>query len=261
MLQQAIDLQEEGDELFELLNALKGPDWERPTPFKGWTVNQVIVHLHSSDRMAVLSLKDPQAFQEHLTRRAKARERGENPDDDGLKKMQSRELLTEWRDYFNLMCTLLGEAVPEQRVKWVGPDMGVRMFTTARQMETWAHGQDIYDLLHRPRIHTDRIKNIAVIGVRTFGWTFANRHKALPGPAPHVRLTAPSGVIWEWNESNAESRIEGSAIEFCHVVTQGRNVADSQLVVIGEVAKQWMAIAQCFAGPPKDPPLPGERSW
>ena len=146
-------------------------------------------------------------------------------------------------------------------MKWVGPDMGIRMFTTARQMETWANGQDIYDLLRRARVHTDRIKNIGVIGVRTFGWTFANRHKALPGPVPHVRLTAPSGAIWEWNESNDESRIEGSAVEFCRVVTQGRNIADGHLVVSGEVAKQWMAIAQCFAGPPKDPPLPGERSW
>ena len=261
MLQQAIDLQEEGDELFELLDTLKDTDWGRSTPFKGWTVNQVIVHLHSSDRMAVLSLKDPQAFQECLARRAKAREHGENPDDDGLKKMRGRELFTEWRDYFNLMCTLLGEAIPEQRVKWVGPDMGVRMFTTARQMETWAHGQDIYDLLRRPRVCTDRIKNIAVIGVRTFGWTFANRHKEPPGPAPHIRLAAPSGAIWEWNEPNDKSRIEGLAVEFCHVVTQCRNIADCQLVVIGEVAKQWMAIAQCFAGPPKDPPLPGERSW
>jgi len=27
----------------------------------------------------------------------------------------------------------------------------------------------------------------------------------------------------------------------------------------GEAAEQWMAIAQCFAGPPEDPPPPGAR--
>ena len=35
------------------------------------------------------------------------------------------------------------------------------------------------------------------IGVRTFGWTFVNRGLATPGPAPHVRLAAPGGDIWE----------------------------------------------------------------
>ena len=53
--------------------------------------------------------------------------------------------------------------------------------------------------------------------------------------------------------------MEGTASDFCHVVTQNRNVVDSKLRVTGDVAKQWMAIAQCFAGPPVDPPPPGTR--
>jgi len=53
--------------------------------------------------------------------------------------------------------------------------------------------------------------------------------------------------------------IEGSAIEFCQVVTQVRNIADTGLRVVGETAMSWMAIAQCFAGPPENPPPPGSR--
>ncbi len=30
--------------------------------------------------------------------------------------------------------------------------------------------------------------------------------------------------------------------------------------VEGENARRWMEIAQCFAGPPKDPPAPGTRA-
>ena len=56
-------------------------------------------------------------------------------------------------------------------------------------------------------------------------------------------------------------RVEGSAVEFCQVVTQGRNIRDTRLTVKGEGAVRWMAIAQCFAGAPKDPPAPGERAW
>ena len=78
---------------------------------------------------------------------------------------------------------------------------------------------------------------------------------------PYVRLTAPSGAIWEWGEPETEDRVEGSAVEFCHVVTQGRNIADTDLAVSGETAVEWMAIAQCFAGGPEEPPAPGQRAW
>jgi uncharacterized protein (TIGR03084 family) len=171
------------------------------------------------------------------------------------------ELVTAWHAACHEMAQQLGASDPKRRLPWFGPDMGVRMFTTARYMETWAHGQDIYDLLRVPRSHSDRIKNVAVLGIKTFGWTFVNRGLEVPGPPPYVRLDAPSGALWEWNEPSETSRVEGNALEFCQVVTQGRNVADTALQVVGDVATQWMAIAQCFAGGPADPPKPGERSW
>jgi uncharacterized protein (TIGR03084 family) len=126
-------------------------------------------------------------------------------------------------------------------------------------METWAHGQEVYDLLGVERVDTDRIRNIAVLGVNTFGWTFVNRKLAVPQPVPHVRLDAPSGDVWEWNAGVESDLVAGSASEFCQVVTQVRNLADTKLRVEGEVAKRWMSIAQCFAGPAEDPPPPGTR--
>jgi uncharacterized protein (TIGR03084 family) len=264
MLEQVRDLREEGDQLCELLKTLDESDWGRPTPFKNWTVRDVVEHLHFSDRLAVLSLKSDEEFlkaaeamgraimEEGLDLKAFARRE--------IGSLEPSELLQLWRDYFVEMCDLLEAADPKARLKWFGPDMGVRMFTTARQMETWAHGQDIYDLLRVPREYTDRIKNIAVIGVKTFGWTFVNRGLAVPPDIPYVRLTAPSGEIWEWSQPNDDNRVEGLASEFCHVVTQGRNVADTQLQVVGETATKWMAIAQCFAGGPEEPPKPGQRT-
>jgi uncharacterized protein (TIGR03084 family) len=137
--------------------------------------------------------------------------------------------------------------------------MGVQMFTTARYMETWAHGQAIYDLKQVEREHTDRIKNVCAIGVKTFGWTFVNRGLEPPGPPPYVRLTAPSGAIWEYNDESDTERIEGDAVDFALTVTQVRNVKDTGLRVTGDVATRWMEIAQCFAGGPVDPPPPGYR--
>jgi len=252
MLKQVEDLLEEGTELKALLDTLTPADWAKPTPFKNWTVNQVIQHLHGSDRMAVLSLNSREEFEAVAKDRTKVKATM-NPT------QTNADLLGDWWDYFQQMCEQLGNSDPKRRLAWFGPDMGVMMFTTARQMETWAHAQDIYDLLQQPRNNTDRLKNIAVIGVKTYGWTFANRKLAPPGAAPYVKLQAPSGDIWEFNEPQPDNYVEGSAVEFCHVVTQGRNIQDVNLSVVGEPATQWMDIAQCFAGPPEDPPEPGTR--
>ena len=253
MFQAAEDLREEGAELKKVLDGLIGDDWKRETPFKNWTVNQVVRHLHGSDKMAVLSLKDAEGFQKAVSD-PKTVQSTMNPTEEGSL------LLDTWWAYFSEMCDLLAESDPKRRVPWFGPDMGVMMFTTARQMETWSHGQDIFDMFGKTRINTDRLQNIAVIGVKTYGWTFANRKMDPPGPAPYVKLTSPGGAIWEYNDVNNDNYIEGDAAEFCHVVTQGRNIADVNLMVVGEPAEKWMAIAQCFAGPPEDPPAPGSRT-
>ena len=75
---------------------------------------------------------------------------------------------------------------------------------------------------------------------------------------PHLRLTAPSGAVWEYGDAGAD-RIEGSAVGFAQVVTQVRNWRDTDLKATGPVAREWMENAQCFAGPPETPPAPGAR--
>ena len=264
MLQQAIDLREEGEALHAFLAGLDKADWARPTPFKGWTVNAVMQHLHFGDWMASVSLEDPARFGRVVEARRAARERGDASPDEGEgapEKREGRALLDQWRDRLSRLCDLMEGEEPDRRVAWVGPDMGLRSFATARQMETWAHGQDIYDLLQAPREHFDRLANICVLGCQTFGWTFRNRGLEPPAPVPHVRLTLPSGAPWQRGAESATDRVEGTALDFCRVVTQGRNIADVDLEVTGEPARAWMAIAQCFAGPPNDPPAPGARAW
>jgi len=253
-LQQVADLRAEGDELHAFLETIPEAQWTRETPFKNRTINWVVKHLHDADRWAVHSVTDPDGF------RAWRDQVSGVPFDDPAP-AQGRELLHQWRTYFVDLCGALEAADPDLRAPWFGPSMGIRMMATARQMETWAHGQDVYDLFKAPRAATDRIRNICHIGVRTFGWTFVNRKQPVPEVAPYVRLNAPSGAIWEWNAPSDTECVVGSAVEFAHVVTQGRNIADCKLAVTGPVATAWMAIAQCFAGPPENPPLPGHRAW
>ena len=71
-----------------------------------------------------------------------------------------------------------------------------------------------------------------------------------------VELAAPGGQCWTWGPDDAENRVTGDAADFCLVVPQRRNVADTGLRVSGRVAAEWIAIAQAFAGRPTDPRPP-----
>ena len=69
-------------------------------------------------------------------------------------------------------------------------------------------------------------------------------------------LKSPSGETWEFGPQGAEESVSGSALDFCLVVTQRRNLKDTSLEVFGSAAVKWMKIAQAFAGPATDGPEP-----
>ena len=259
-MEQAQDFLEESEALAEILSGLADSEFDQPTQFKGWTVNDVLVHLHYWNRAADLSVTAPEAFSDELNELVKALGGGSLRDYENARiSERGRALLSAWRDLYTDMAARWSKLDPKLRVKWAGPEMSLRSSTTARQMETWAHGQEVFDLLGAERRETDRIRNIVVLGVNTFGWAFKVRGWDIPEHMPHLRLTLPSGAIAEFGEPGDAGSITGSAVGFAQVVTQTRNVADTDLVVEGAVATRWMENAQCFAGPPETPPDPGSR--
>ncbi len=261
MFQQVTDFRDESEALYRLMQPLPPEAFATATQFKQWAFDDIIGHLHLWNRAADLSLSDEAAFQRLMG------EVFQHVASGGLRAFEKQwldglhgpELLEQWHAFVLEMAERFAAADPQARVRWAGPDMSVRSSITARLMETWAHGLAVYDALGVEREDTDRIRNIAVLGVNTFAWTFRNRKLEVPPAMPYLRLTAPSGAIWEWGEAGSSERIEGEATEFCQVVTQTRNVSDTNLQVSGEVARRWMSIAQCFAGPPEEPPPPGSR--
>jgi len=261
-MQQAEDYRAEVQALADLVDPLADADFDIRTQFRDWTINDVIGHLYMFDVAALKTLQGEGEFaaffapiQAQLAKGASLRD-AQIPWLDGL---AGRALFERWRKNAQAVADAYAQADPRQRVKWAGPDMSALSSITARQMETWAHGHEVFDILGKQRVETDRIRNIAHLGVATFGWSFANRGLDIPEPAPHVVLTSPSGATWEWNDPQPDNRVQGSAVDFARVVTQVRNVADTALETFGNTAAQWMKIAQCFAGPPADPPEPGQR--
>lgn len=258
-MQQAEDFRQETRALTALVETLPFAAFNEPTQFKAWTIVDVLRHLHFWNRMAHFQLSDPEQLVAHLKAMQASGSTMRAYEGVQLGHLGERALLEEWSEFAEDAADLFAEADPKARLKWAGPDMSARSSITARQMETWAHGQEIFDFAGVARQNEDRINNIVTLGVNTFGWTYATRRETPPGPMPHLVLTAPSHAIWTHGDVSAEERIEGQADEFCQVVTQTRNIADTALKVTGPVATDWMSKAQCFAGAPAQPPAPGTR--
>jgi len=261
-MQQAHDYLEEAATLAGVLENRPDSVFETVTLFKSWTINDVIGHLHMFDVAALKTLESAQAFQAFFAPIKAGLGQGMSLLETQypyLGDLRGRPLFEIWHDTTEKLGQAYANADPRQRVEWAGPEMSALSSITARQMETWAHGHEVFDVLGMQRKETDRIKNICHLGVVTFGWTFINRKIPVPEPAPYVRLTSPSGEDWEWNEPSSKNSVVGKASEFAQVVTQVRNIKDTSLYMTGEAAQIWMTIAQCFAGKSETPPAQGAR--
>lgn len=253
---------EECEALDRLVARLDDEAFGRVTDFYGWTVRDEVMHLAFLDEVTLRSIIDEPAFLEQKAeiRRYQA-EVGELSDYMRARyaHLNNRALAELWRDNFRALHAGFTAADPIVRVKWFGPDMGLRSAASARQMEVWAHGQDLYDLFGVRRENGERLRNICELGVRTYVWSFANRGLEVPVPRPRIELVSPGGASWTWDEGEAGGEVAGAAEDFALVVTQRRHVDDTSLAVRGTAARRWMEIAQCFAGAPSAGPAPGER--
>jgi uncharacterized protein (TIGR03084 family) len=244
------DLVAEQTALDELVVDLPDAAWELPTPASGWTIRDEIGHLAHSEDLAALAASDEAAFGEELTRALSDLDAYQREIDTRVAAQTPLELLTWWRtSRARSLDAVLGRG-PNARIAWIAMPMSPRSFLTARLMETWAHGYDVADALGVHPAATPRLRHVAALGVRTRTFSYANRGLTVPEADVRIELGAPDGTVWTWGPEDARDRIIGSAEDFCTVVTQRRNVADTALRVEGDAASEWMNLAQTFAGPP-----------
>ncbi len=231
----------------DLVEGLRADQWELVTPSEPWTIADQIGHLAYFDEQAVLAITNPDEFATSMNEIA-----SELADISGLHRARGHHgaaNLGWWRGARAALLAASSALDPDERIAWYGPPMRARSFLVARLMETWAHGTDVTDTLGTSLPVTDRLFWVADLGVRTFTWSFANRGLGAPAERVRVALRGPSGAVRVWNDDHHAS-ITGPVEEFCLVVAQRRNVADTHLVLEGGLARRWMEVAQVFAGPP-----------
>lgn len=241
----AADFAAEVADLGRTLAGLAPRDFSLDTPARGWNVADQIIHLGLFDRRCLWSITEPERFLADRGQMASggdihAAERGRDP----------RELCAWWLEGAGELVSAAATADPSAKCPWYGPSMSATSMITARLMETWAHGQDVVDALSLERPPTVRLRHIAHIGVRARAFAYAANKMEMPATEVRVELAAPDGSTWSWGDPGTSDRVTGDALGFCLAVTQRRHVEDCGLRVEGDAAREWMSIAQAFAGPP-----------
>ncbi|WP_109509663.1 TIGR03084 family metal-binding protein [Nocardioides speluncae] len=244
------DLDAEGDALDALVDPLTAEQLALPTPAAGWTIGHQLGHLAWTDEVALIALRDADAFQAEIA--AAMANPDTHTDSTAAERaaLPSDELLARWRAGRAELSEALRALPRGARIPWFGPSMGAASMATARLMETWAHGEDVAEALGVRREPTARLKNVVHLGVITLGFAYVANGLEPPTVDIHVELTAPDGDTWTWGDADAEQRVTGPALDFCLRVTQRRHLDDLRLEAVGPDAETWLSIAQAFAGPP-----------
>ncbi len=244
------DLATECERLDALVAGLDEQGWRTATPAAGWDVATQIAHLAWTDEAAQTAATDKSGWDalvlealadpEHAVDRAAVTGGVAAPS----------VILDRWRTARSRLAEALRDYPAGQKIPWYGPPMSATSMATARFMETWAHSLDVYDALGAEPEVSDRIRHVAHLGVRTRDFAFSVHGLEAPTEEFRVTLTAPSGDLWAWGPEDATQTVTGAAYDFCLLVTQRINRADTSLVAAGRDANTWLGIAQCFAGPP-----------
>jgi uncharacterized protein (TIGR03084 family) len=244
------DLDAETESLVAILSVLTDAQWDAPTPAAGWSTRDQVSHLTFFDVTGRLAATDPEAFAASARALMSSRVGGDAGLAEG-RALSTAQVLDRFVGGRAAMTNAFRALDPKARLPWYGPPMGALSFATARLMETWAHGQDVADTVGLQREPSARLRHVAHIGVRARAFSYVNNGRTMPEGDIAVRLTAPDGDAWTWNDSESPTNlIEGPALDFCLLVTQRRHIDDTALTVNGPAALDWIPIAQAFAGAP-----------
>jgi len=246
------DLAAEGAALGSLLASLTPDQWLTATPAAGWDVRDSVAHVAIGDELAyecVTEHRVPKLMQEGLEAilegdsAAKAFElrmvgRG--------RQMSADDVHRWWRTGNEALCTVLLAADPVARLPWGPNRMSPASFTTARVMETWAHGLDCFDAVGVTPTYTDRLHHVADLSVRALPYAFMINGVEAPGPV-RVELEAPSGATWDVGPSDAPTVIRGVASDWCRVaVHRDRHDERSRLRGEGPDADDVIRYVQAY---------------
>jgi uncharacterized protein (TIGR03084 family) len=244
------DLAAESDELIAVLEPLTETVWTIPTKCAPWTIKDQVSHLAWNDEATVFALTQPEQF---LDAKPNTMEGIQQMVDQVILDHHERtgdDLLAWFRTARSDMLDAFAGRDPRARMPWYGPEMSLVSKLTARFMETWAHGYDVLEALGVKKKPTDRARHVVFLGLQALPNTFTTRGLHVPTEPIRIDAISPSGELLQFGHPDASNVVRGDLHELALVVTQRLHVDDTTITTVGPVARQWLSIAQAFAGPP-----------
>ncbi|MER6452354.1 maleylpyruvate isomerase family mycothiol-dependent enzyme [Streptomyces sp900105245] len=123
-------------------------------------------------------------------------------------------LLDEWRAGRAELAAALRDTSWDHAFPWSMSEVTPALMTPLRLMETWAHGQDVFDAVGVTHPPTERLQHVASLGVLGRALSFAAVGLAAPAAPFRIELTTPDGR--------------------------------TDLTATGEDARKWLEVARVF---------------
>jgi uncharacterized protein (TIGR03084 family) len=201
--------------LDRLLSRLVPDDWTTATPAIGWDVRDSVTHLAESNKLARECVTTGQSTLIDDILASGSIDEFEKQHLAHGRSLPGPDVRTWWLSTNAALADALQGTAADTRVPW-GPNvMSLPSFTTARLMETWAHGLDCFDALAVMPEDTDRLRHVARLALRALPYAMTVKRAAPPGPV-RLELLAPDGVtVWRLGDDDAPSVVSGSAGDWC----------------------------------------------
>jgi uncharacterized protein (TIGR03084 family) len=169
------DLEAETAALKAVVGELTEEQWRAPTVAEGWDSHETVLHLGAADLIAHLTLTDRPSFQTAMGKLSSGDASLNQLAGQDVSALSGREL---WQWFLlgrQAMIDALRLLGPKDRIAWIGPEIGARSMATGRLMETWTHSHDLADTFGVAYPQTDRLRNIAHLGVVTRDFSYVNQ--------------------------------------------------------------------------------------
>jgi uncharacterized protein (TIGR03084 family) len=246
------DLADEADALDGLLSGLSDAQWLTATPAAGWDVRDSVAHIAIGNELAyecVTRSRVPKLMQEGLEAVLEGQAAAKGFELKMLgrgRRMSAGDVHDWWRTGNAALCEALAGVDPKARLPWGPNRMSPASFTTARVMETWAHGLDCFDATGVRPVDTDRLRHVVDLSVRALPYAFMINGIDSPGPV-RVELDAPDGTTWTAGPDDAPTVIHGTASDWCRVaVHRDRRDERSRLRGSGPDADDVIKYVQAY---------------
>ncbi len=236
------DLVAEQQALDQFLQRISLRDWKKPTPARGWTIQDTISHLADSEEFAAATLTGEADLERFRSApdldalRQEAVERG--------RKMRPQDVIEWWRGGRARVVEPLSRMKASQRIDWIEGSMSARTLATTRLMETWAHGLDIYAAVDAEVEDTPRIRHVCWLGWKTLPYAFK---MAGEDYVPiRVEVIGPGYVKWVYGPEDTDQLIKGSASEWARLAVRRIGLDEVRLRATGDAAQRALEVVRAY---------------